>query len=247
MSWAWVIRACIERGCSQGPARPRDVFVCTSVSDSVPYGRSAACASRSVFSSSAERRRATIRRMGKLTGMRRLLPFVLTLSVAGAACSDDEPKESGCKPEQADDCDEGLVCEQVGAADNFSCVEPVVVSGRVFGALDGAGLVGATVVGLDVNGAARTRVVRSGSNGAYELPISVARNADGTPTAESITLRVAAADHQPFATAPRTALPIELSSGQHAAGSPSRGRSPPATPLASSCSPSREARHLRAR
>ena len=85
-------------------------------------------------------------------------------------------------------------------------------------ALTGAALSGATVVGLDANGAARTAVVRSGVDGSYELPVSVHRTAESAPTKETITLRVAASTYQPFATPPRTALPLDLSLAQLPAG-----------------------------
>lgn len=118
----------------------------------------------------------------------------------------------GCTPQDATSCADGLVCEQLGADARYECLTPVLVSGRVFGALDGVGLANATVVGLDPNGAARTRVARTEADGTYELPVSIKRNQDGSPVAEAITLRVAAADHQPFPLAPRAALPIQLGS-----------------------------------
>ncbi len=134
----------------------------------------------------------------------------LSLLALLAACSDDEKKDEGCKPDDAASCEDGFVCEQLGSGETYSCLRPVIVSGRVFDALDAMGVAGATVVGLDANGAARTRVAETGADGTYELPVSVPRNEDGSPVQESITLRVAAADHQPFPLAPRSALPIEL-------------------------------------
>lgn len=115
----------------------------------------------------------------------------------------------GCTPGVAASCAEGLVCEQLGDT-RTECLAPIIVSGRVLGALDGAPIAGATVVALNPDGAARTRVVQSGVDGRYELPVSIKRKEDGAPVAEAITLRAAAADHQPFPKAPRTALPIEL-------------------------------------
>lgn len=135
------------------------------------------------------------------------------LVVLGAACGEGgEQKAADCSPSDARACATGLVCEQLGA-DRHACLAPVWVSGRVLGALDGAGVAGATVVGLDANGAARTRVARTMADGAYELPVSVKRDADGAPVAgDALTLRVAAADHQPFPLAPRAALPIDPAS-----------------------------------
>jgi hypothetical protein len=120
----------------------------------------------------------------------------------------------GCIPEDATSCADGLVCEQLGTGTHHECLHPVVVSGKVFGALDGIGVPDASIVGLDPNGAARTRVTRSDSDGHYELPVSMQRNEDGSPVEEAITLRVAAADHQQFPMAPREALPIQLGSAE---------------------------------
>jgi len=136
------------------------------------------------------------------------LGLILTL----CACGDDDASAT-CRPTDASSCATGLSCEQVGDS-GYECLPPVIVSGRVVGALDGVGIAGATIVGLDANGAARTRVARSGAAGAYELPVSVARNADRTPRTEAITLRVAASAYEPFPTAPRSALPIELQRAQ---------------------------------
>jgi len=131
-----------------------------------------------------------------------------------AACGDDDggEKETSCTQADASSCAEGLTCEQVGS--EYECLPPVLVSGRVIGAIDGQGIANATVVGLDANGAARTRVARSGADGSYELPVSVRRGADRRPVDDAITLRVGAAAHQPFPSAPRSALPIELDLAQ---------------------------------
>jgi hypothetical protein len=141
------------------------------------------------------------------------LPALLA-SHSLAACGDDgDAKVQECKPDDASTCADGLVCEQVGTT-KHSCLAPVSVSGRVYDALDGTALAGATVVGLDSNSAVRTRVVLSGADGHYTLPVSVARKDDGSPATDAIVLHVAALDHQPFATAPRSALPIDLSTAQ---------------------------------
>jgi hypothetical protein len=132
--------------------------------------------------------------------------------------SEDDPKRfeclPGCIPEDATSCADDLVCEQLGSGDHHECLHPVIVSGKVFGALDGIGVADASIVGLDPNGAARTRVTRSDADGHYELPVSMQRNEDGSPVEEAITLRVAAADHQQFPLAPREALPIQLGSAE---------------------------------
>jgi hypothetical protein len=120
----------------------------------------------------------------------------------------------GCIPEDLTSCADDLVCEQLGTGDHHECLRPVIVRGKVFGALDGRGVADASIVGLDPNGAARTRVTRSDTDGQYELPVSIQRNEDGSPVEEAMTLRVAAADHQQFPMAPREALPIQLGSAE---------------------------------
>ena len=142
-------------------------------------------------------------------GMGRVISAVLCVVAACGGSETDGGKDESCDPKVATSCKDGLVCEQLGEA-RFECLAPVIVSGRVFGALDSVGIAGATVVGIDANGAARTRVARSGLDGRYELPVSLKRKEDGSPIEEAITLRVAAADHQAFPVAPRTALPIQL-------------------------------------
>jgi hypothetical protein len=150
--------------------------------------------------------------MGRITSVG-VLVFVFVL---GACGQNVRMSDTGCVPKAAKgaamSCAEDLVCEQLGTGARYECLTPVLVSGRVFGALDGVGVADATVVGLDANGAARTRVARSSADGSYELPVSIKRNEDGSPVEEALTLRVAAADHQPFPMAPRAALPIQLGS-----------------------------------
>jgi len=148
------------------------------------------------------------------------LRFLRPLSLATilvTACGNEEPKTEYCQVTDPTSCGVGLVCELLGTS-RTGCFAPVVVSGRVFDAVDGTSIAGATVVGLDSNRAARTRVVLTGADGRYALPVSVGRNEDGAPTAEAITLHVAASDHQAFATAPRSALPIDLGSAQASSG-----------------------------
>lgn len=142
----------------------------------------------------------------------RLSVCVSTLSLAFAlvgGCGDDEPDE--CVPGTSTGCAEGLVCERVQGG-TPACFAPIVVEGRVFDALTDVGLAGATVVAIDANGAPASDVVESGADGAYSLPVPTERDADGVPLAQQITLRADAAGYQTFPTAPRTGIPIELSS-----------------------------------
>lgn len=149
-------------------------------------------------------------------GLLRFLRWVAVATSLVTACENDRKTED-CQVSDATSCRAGLVCEQVGTT-GTSCLAPVVVSGRVFDAVGGTSIIGATVVGLDSNGAARTRVAFTGPDGRYALPVSVPRNDDETPMTEAITLRVAGADHQAFATAPRSALPIDLGLAQASSG-----------------------------
>jgi hypothetical protein len=146
-------------------------------------------------------------------GITKRLSITCALALASAfasGCSDDDKKDDeGCSPDDVSSCDDGFVCEQLGESEH-ACLAPVLVSGRVYGSADESAVAGATVVGLDANGAARTRVARTDADGRFELPVSVKRDADGKPIDDAITLRVGAADFQPFPTAPRTALPIKL-------------------------------------
>lgn len=136
-----------------------------------------------------------------------LLAFSL-VSVALAGCGGDD-EEGPCTAGTSTGCKDGRVCENV-AGGSPTCFAPIEIHGRVFNSITGAGIEGATIVALDVNGGARSPVAISGANGAYQLPIPTERDADGNPTStQQLTLRVAAAGYQPFPTAPRTALPID--------------------------------------
>ncbi|MCC7539931.1 MAG: hypothetical protein IT379_27165, partial [Deltaproteobacteria bacterium] len=129
-----------------------------------------------------------------------------------AACGDDDGgRNRVCTPGTAVGCGAGLVCESVpGGAP--ACFAPIEIHGRVFDALDDTGIEGATIVAIGANEEARSGTVESAADGTYELPVSVARTADGEPIMDAVTLRVGADGYQAFPTAPRVALPIELSS-----------------------------------
>jgi hypothetical protein len=148
--------------------------------------------------------------MGMTKRLSMMCALALASALAGGCSDDDDTKDDeGCTPDDVSSCDDGFVCEQLGESEH-ACLAPVLVSGRVFHSLDESAVAGATIVGLDANGAARTRVARSDAGGRFELPVSVKRDADGKPIDDAITLRVGAADFQAFPTAPRTALPIKL-------------------------------------
>ncbi len=128
-----------------------------------------------------------------------------------ASCASDPPPAS-CDPERGTGCAATEVCEEVlGGAP--TCFAPVLVEGRVFDAETDLGIAGARVVALDANGAARSRVVESAADGTYSLPVPAPRDAAGAPMASSVTLRADASGYQTFPTAPRTGIPVELSTG----------------------------------
>lgn len=125
-------------------------------------------------------------------------------------CGDDDADT--CTVGTTAGCADGHVCEMVVASDQPSCFAPIVVRGRVFDASTSAGIADARIVALDINSFARSSVTFSSADGTYTLPVPAARNADGTPVADQITLRVTANGYEAFPTAPRTALPIDLAS-----------------------------------
>lgn len=118
-------------------------------------------------------------------------------------------------------CGSGEVCETVQGA-MPACFTPIRIEGRITDAVSAAAIAGATIVAIDVNGGARSDVVTSAIDGKYVLPVSAIRNADGTPVVDHVTLRVDAAGHQTFPTAPRTALPLSLTDAMPAADGSAR-------------------------
>lgn len=138
-----------------------------------------------------------------------LLVTAATLA-SNASCGGDDDT---CTVGTATGCDEGLICEEV-VGGTAGCFSPVHIRGRVFDAATSVGIDGATIVARDVNGAARTSVARSAIDGTYSLPIAIPRQSDGTFATENVTLRVDASGYQSFPKAPRTALPIEVSTSQ---------------------------------
>ena len=121
------------------------------------------------------------------------------------ACGGD----AACVVGAAEGCGDGLTCESVQGGEP-RCVEPVIVRGRVFDALDDAAIEGARIVARDANGGARSGVTFSGPDGEYALPISVPRDAEGDPLDEAVTLRVDASGYQSFPSPPRQAVPLDL-------------------------------------
>lgn len=147
-------------------------------------------------------RRAT-RRMG--------LAGLLGLGLSLGACSDDDGgKKSGCTVGTQEGCEGDAVCEETVDGEP-ACYAPVVISGRVFTLIDDEAIEGATVVALDANGAARSRVARSDVAGHFAVTVSQPRDEAGLPAPGAVTLRAAAAAHRPFPEAPRQAIALDLS------------------------------------
>lgn len=126
-------------------------------------------------------------------------------------CGEDKKSDGSCDVGDNSQCDDGFVCEVVTGETKGACFAPVEIRGMVMDSSSGDGIADATVVALDVNGSARTSVVTTDAAGSYALPIAMERDADGNPVEEQVTLRASAADYQTFPTAPRTAVPFELS------------------------------------
>lgn len=134
-----------------------------------------------------------------------------------SGCGDDDKDADMCTAGTTEGCGGGRVCELVEGGDP-ACFDPVQIRGRVFDSTTDEGIGDATIVALDVNGIARSPVAVSEADGTYVLPVPSRRNADGVPLMDQVTLRVAAQGYQPFPTAPRSALPIDLDGGTFSEG-----------------------------
>src|SRR5687767_2638017 len=101
-------------------------------------------------------------------------------------CSDD----AECTVDDAESCDDGLVCENVGVEP--TCVKPVYLKGRVLDTA-GAGIANARVTAVDANDAPVTGTAISAADGTYELrvPIASRSDKDAVPTLK-VKLRAAA-------------------------------------------------------
>jgi hypothetical protein len=141
--------------------------------------------------------------------MTRTAAWVAAVGLAiSAGCS----QPAACTLGSAEGCSDGQLCQEVVGGEP-ACFAPVFVEGRVLDSSTDVGIVGARVVAIDPNGAARSTVVESGAGGAYSLPVAAPRDGSGAPIAAQITLRADAEGYQTFPTAPRTGIPVELSSG----------------------------------
>ncbi|MGC4064018.1 MAG: carboxypeptidase regulatory-like domain-containing protein [Polyangiaceae bacterium] len=139
--------------------------------------------------------------------------FLLTSAVlALTACSDDSSSKAKeeCQLGTSVGCDDGLVCEAVENGKN-ACFEPISIEGTVTDALNGSAVEGALVVARDANGAAVSGTAETDAKGNYSLVVPVKRDTEGNPTSEqTYVLRADASGYQTFPTAPRIALPVDV-------------------------------------
>lgn len=111
-----------------------------------------------------------------------------------------------CDP-LAPKCPSALVCADTGT--QYQCFPPVLLEGSVHSTADNVAIAGAHVIALNEEKVPVTDVAVTDAEGAYSLPIPVARDANGAPTAAKFTLRAGAADYLTFPKGIRPALPID--------------------------------------
>lgn len=142
--------------------------------------------------------------------MQHYLRLVLGSALVLTACGGDD--EAPCDPVANTGCETGQVCEQVVDGEP-TCFAPVEIQGRVLDLATDAGVSGARVVAVDVNGAAVTGVAVSAADGTYELAIPSQRAADGSPAvAVQVSLRADAAGYESFPGTVRQPLPLDTGS-----------------------------------
>ncbi len=136
------------------------------------------------------------------------VPLLLSVLLAAAGCGSDS-KDHSCDPLNVDACGGGQVCERVQGGEP-ACADPVEVQGVVFRLSDDAGILGARVVPLDVNGAPVGSAATTGPDGAYKVRVPATRDASGKPVAGAVTLRADAEGYATFPSGIRSAVPIDL-------------------------------------
>jgi len=143
-----------------------------------------------------------------------LLGFLGSFAVVACGGEDEKPapppaRSAECDPTAAAACADGLVCAEVKSGGN-RCFAAIVLHGMVEDASDKTPVEGARVMAVDEEGAAVTDVAVTDAKGNYDLQVPAARNDDGSPADDKVTLRAAAQDYQAFPTGSRVALPIDL-------------------------------------
>ena len=132
--------------------------------------------------------------------------IAVVLSVAGG-CATQQSGDGTCDL-AAPACGSSLVCDAVVDGEP-RCALPVRIAGIVLDATTDEPIAGALVQAVDVNGAAVGTSAETDADGRYLLTVPSTRDADGTPTDGTYTLRAQAALYQAFPTAIRPALPMD--------------------------------------
>jgi hypothetical protein len=146
----------------------------------------------------------------------------LKLSLAAGLClvgcgDDEEEAAKPCDPVANVGCEEGQVCELVQEGEP-ACFAPLTIAGRVIDLADEAGVEGAHIVALDINGAARSEVAVSDGDGNYAIRLPAERDSDGNPLGDPFTLHASAPGYATFPEPPRQSLPIDLDEAAEAEG-----------------------------
>ena len=118
-----------------------------------------------------------------------------------------------CDPagsEDAPECEEGLVCEQVDNADGYVCGAPLEIRGVVIDAMTEAPIADALVAALDETGTPVGDSTRSDATGHYVLQVTARRDPSGElASAIKWTMFSAAVDYATFPGGIRPAIPVD--------------------------------------
>jgi hypothetical protein len=133
--------------------------------------------------------------------------FAAAVLIAAAGCGGDS---GPCDPVAQSGCDDGKVCAPVADSDTPACFAPVELHGRVMNLANSAGIAGARIVAVDVNGAAASGVAISAADGSYALEVPAQRATGGAPSALPVTLRADAVGYQSFPGTIRQPLPVDV-------------------------------------
>ena len=142
-----------------------------------------------------------------------VIPLIYTMTACGGSSGTEsdgtDPSVNNCNVLEDSDCGDGSVCEYTTAGGTL-CFDPIYLRGMVFDLADDAPIEGALVVARDANGGVASTVAETDADGAYELQVSVTRDADGNPApGASVTLRADADGYQTFPGGVRQALPVD--------------------------------------
>jgi hypothetical protein len=145
------------------------------------------------------------------------LSLAVGLCVVGCGGDDEDEAAQPCDPIANEGCEEGQACEIVQDGEP-ACFAPLTIAGRVINLADEAGVEGAHIVALDINGAARSEVAISDGDGSYSIRLPAERDADGNPIGDPFTLHASAPGYATFPEPPRQSLPIDLDEAAEAEG-----------------------------